>query len=64
MNSATVRVWRPVPLLARLPWGTRDLLCYTGHVALAGVTSLAWSPDGAHLASASMDETVHVWHAP
>src|SRR6266566_2171492 len=34
---------------------------YRDHTA--AVMSIAWSPDGKHIASASADKTVHVWNA-
>ena len=35
---------------------------YPGHYTSgAAVNSLAWSPDGKHIASASSDSTVQVW---
>ncbi len=37
------------------------LLTYTGHKSF--VLSVAWSPDGTHIASASDDQTVQVWEA-
>ena len=38
------------------------LLTYRGHASLAW--SIAWSPDGKRIASASEDGTVQVWQAP
>ena len=35
---------------------------YTGHSAQ--VNDLAWSPDGRHIASASLDTTVQIWQEP
>ena len=38
---------------------------YPGHTTYnAAVNSLAWSPDGTHIASGSSDDTVQVWSAP
>ena len=37
------------------------LYTYQGHVA--PVSAVAWSPDGAHIASGSWDKTVQVWRA-
>ena len=37
------------------------LRTYTGHKSF--VLSVAWSPDGTHIASASDDQTVQVWEA-
>lgn len=39
----------------------RTLLTYSGHTG--PISSLAWSPDGASLVSASYDTTVQVWDA-
>ncbi len=41
--------------------GSLGLLTYTGHTGT--ITSLAWSPDGKRIASASGDRTVQVWDA-
>jgi WD40 repeat protein len=46
----------PRPLLLRTP-----LFTYTGHSA--PITSLAWSPDGKRIASASLDGMMQVWDA-
>lgn len=35
-------------------------LVYRGHTGY--VTALAWSPDGAYLASGGNDHTIHIWH--
>lgn len=46
-------------------WGAatgQHVYTYRGHDG--EVTAVAWSPDGLHLASASLDGTVHVWKAP
>src|SRR5947209_16869951 len=50
-------VVRPTPVLIA---GTA-LFTYTGHTA--PVFSVAWSPDGKHIASASYDDTAQVWDA-
>jgi serine/threonine protein kinase len=42
------------------PVGT-TVLTFTGHSDR--VTALAWSPDGARIASASNDQTIQVWDA-
>src|SRR5262249_40536122 len=44
----------PLPLIA---------LPYTYHGHTAPVNSVAWSPDGTHIASDSSDRTVQVWDA-
>jgi hypothetical protein len=41
--------------------GGRELLTLTGHAG--GVNSVAWSPDGARLATGSNDGTAKVWEA-
>ncbi len=35
---------------------------YTGHDAQ--VNDIEWSPDGLHIATASMDTTVQIWQEP
>lgn len=37
------------------------LFTYRGHAS--AVTAVAWSPDGAYIASGGDDHTIHVWHA-
>jgi WD40 repeat protein len=39
------------------------LLTYTGHGAAGNVYALAWSHDGARIASGADDKTVRVWDA-
>jgi Tol biopolymer transport system component len=46
--------------LQKPPLGS-TLVTYTGH--LNTVTTVAWSPDGARIASGSWDQTVQVWDA-
>src|SRR6266536_1937877 len=43
-----------------LPWG-KAIVTYHGHAKK--VNSIAWSPDGKRIASASDDGTVQVWDA-
>jgi len=38
------------------------VLIYRGQSGL--VWTVAWSPDGTHIASGSADKTVQVWRAP
>jgi hypothetical protein len=47
--------------LSQKPLLGRTLVTYTGH--LSAVATVAWSPDGARIASGSWDQTVHVWDA-
>jgi serine/threonine protein kinase len=49
----------PVPVYVPQPLGTL-LFRYTGHSS--DVVSVAWSPDGKRIASASADQTVQVWN--
>src|SRR5581483_6485635 len=51
---------RPIPTVPPVPAGTL-LLDYHGHTNR--VTSLAWSPDGTRIASASKDGTIQIWDA-
>jgi len=43
-----------------VPGGTA-LYTYRGHSSAVG--AVAWSPDGKHIASGSIDKTVQVWEA-
>ncbi len=51
----------PTPTHSGPSMGTTPLLTYRGHSAQ--VLAVAWSPDGKHIASTSVDATVQVWDA-
>jgi WD40 repeat protein/tRNA A-37 threonylcarbamoyl transferase component Bud32 len=56
----------PVPLLTKRSseHGTPSpaaLITYREHTEK--IHKLAWSPDGKHIASSSLDETIHIWQA-
>ena len=53
-NDNTVRVWDAVT--------GKELRKYEGHTA--GVTTVAFCPDGKRIASASVDGTARIWRAP
>jgi WD40 repeat protein/tRNA A-37 threonylcarbamoyl transferase component Bud32 len=60
-KALTVADQSPSPVVVRVPSARKMLYTYTGHSGY--VTAVAWSPDGARIASASEDETIQVWNA-
>ena len=60
-KALTITGQSPSPVVVRAQTARKMLHTYTGHSGC--VTAVAWSPDGACIASASEDETIQVWNA-
>ncbi|HEY4035290.1 MAG TPA: hypothetical protein VGL94_15125, partial [Ktedonobacteraceae bacterium] len=52
-SEKTVHIWNAKSGITR----------YTYHGHTLGISTVAWSPDGQHIASGSLDGTVRVWQA-
>ena len=58
-NDQTVHIWKAVR--QKTSAGGKSAFIYSLHSGT--IWSVAWSPDGQHIASTSEDGTVHVWQA-
>src|SRR5438034_10938788 len=59
-KALTITGQAPSPVVVRVQSARKMLYIYTGHSGW--VTAVAWSPDGACIASASEVETIQVWN--